>query len=71
MMKKLVDRYTGQGVKRDEEIRDSEERACEAEQQLFLTAKAQAERNRKLGPRVTQVMRRIEIQKNGEEKNHG
>ncbi len=70
MMKKMLDRLTGQGVKRDREIRDSEARACEAEQQLFLTAQAQAETNKEMDTRVTQVMQRIEIQNNGKGGNH-
>ena len=69
-MKKALDYLAGQGVNRDREIQDSEERACEIEQQLFLTARAQAQANRKLEPRVTQVMERIKSQNNGESKNH-
>ena len=70
MMKRVLDCLTGQGVKRDKEIRDSEECACEAEQRLFLATQALAKANKKLEPRVTQVMERIEIQNNGESKSH-
>ena len=70
MMKKTLDYLTGQGVKRDREIRDSEERACEVEQKLFLTAQAIAKANKDLDTRVTRVMRKIEGQNNGERKNH-
>ena len=70
MMRKVLDYLTGQGVKRDREILASEVRACEAEQQLFLTTRAQAQVNKKLEPRVTQVIRNIESQNNGKGNNH-
>ncbi len=69
IMKKVLDRLTGQGVKRDKEMRKDEARACEKEQTLFLLTQEQREMLKNLAPRVTQVVQRIEAQ-NGKGNNH-
>ena len=69
IMKKVLDRLTGQGVKRDKEMLEDEERACEKEQTLFLLTQEQREMLKNLTPRVTQVVKRIETQ-NGKGSNH-
>jgi len=69
IMKRVLDRLLGQGVKRDKEMRKDEERACEKEQTLFLLTQEQKEALKNLTPRVTQVVQRIETQ-NGKGNNH-
>ncbi|KKM82265.1 hypothetical protein LCGC14_1321330 [marine sediment metagenome] len=69
IMKKVLDRLTGQGVKRDKEMLEDEERACEKEQTLFLLTQEQREAFKELLPRVTQVVKRIENQ-NGKGESH-
>lgn len=69
IMRKVVDYLTGQGVKRDKEMRKDEARACEKEQTLFLLTQEQKEAFKRLLPRVTQVVKRIENQ-NGRGENH-
>ncbi len=69
IMKKVLDHLTGQGVKRDKEMLEDEERACEKEQTLFLLTQEQREAFKELLPRVTQVVKRIENQ-NGKGESH-
>lgn len=69
IMKKGLDRLTGQGVERDKEMQEDEARACEKEQTLFLLTQEQKEAIKNLMPRVTQVVERIEDQ-NGKGDSH-
>ena len=69
MMKRMLDRVLGQGVKRDKEMRKDEARACEKEQTLWLLTQEQKDAIKNLLPRVTQVVKRIETQ-NGKGNNH-